>query len=245
MQQKIFSLLLENDEITWKSIIQKLVKEEQMDPWDVDVSVLSKKYIQMLNKLKELDFRISGKIVLAAALLLKMKSSRLVGEDMTELDRLIASADQYAEDYSDEFYGDLEREFMDLHPPQEPEIPKLVPKTPQPRTRKVSVYDLMEALEQALQVKKRRIIRNIPAKKIEIPEKEIDITQIIKEVYVKVKKFFRTGAKELFFTDLIKSDAKEDVILTFIPLLHLAKQRKIDLQQDKHFGPIEVQIKEK
>jgi len=243
MQQKIFSLILENDEITWQTIIAKLVKEEQMDPWDVDVSLLSKKYIQMLKKLKELDFRISGKVLLAAAVLLKMKSSRLVGADMTELDRLIASAEQYGDDFGDEFYDELEREFMDLHPQEKPKIPKLVPRTPQPRTRKVSVYDLMEALEKALEVKRRRVIRNIPARKIVVPDKERDITEIIKEVYGKVKEVFEAGTKKLFFKELITSDAKEDVILTFIPLLHLVKERKVDLEQKKHFGPIEIQLK--
>mgnify|MGYP000237621912 CR=1 FL=1 len=52
MQEKIFDMLLSEDEITWQTIIYDLVKSEQMNPWDVDVSVLTKKYIIILKKLK-------------------------------------------------------------------------------------------------------------------------------------------------------------------------------------------------
>jgi chromatin segregation and condensation protein Rec8/ScpA/Scc1 (kleisin family) len=43
----------------------------------------------MLKKLKEHDFRISGKIILAAALLLKIKSKHLLSSGIDNLDQLI------------------------------------------------------------------------------------------------------------------------------------------------------------
>ena len=84
MEERIMQIILgkESNEVTWRSMIYELVKSEQMDPWNVDISVLSKRYVQMLKKLKELDFMVSGKMVLAAAILLKMKSNLLVGEEM-------------------------------------------------------------------------------------------------------------------------------------------------------------------
>ena len=42
-----------------------------MDPWDINVSVLAEKFLVMLNKLKEMDFRVSGKMVFLKMLLLK------------------------------------------------------------------------------------------------------------------------------------------------------------------------------
>ena len=50
--------------------------------------------------------------------------------------------------------------------------------------------------------------------------------------------------KTLTFTQLIPSDAKKDKVLTFIPLLHLTNQRKIDLIQEKHFSEIEIKLRE-
>ena len=42
-QEGIFELLFDKDEISWQSIILELVRTNQMNPWDVDVSLLSQK----------------------------------------------------------------------------------------------------------------------------------------------------------------------------------------------------------
>ena len=240
MQQQIFELLLDSDEVTWQSIIYKLVREDGMDPWDVDLTILTRKYIHMLRKLKEMDFRISGKVLLAAAILLRLKSSRLIGEDMYQLDRLIASAESTEDQLGDEFYRQLEDEMAGAHGVTPEGYPSLMPKTPQPRTRKVSIYDLMESLEKALEVNSRKVLRNIPAKRMERPKREVDISSIINEVYLRISSIFAKDDKPLFFNNLLKTETKEEKIYTFIPILHLAKDRKIDLHQKQHFGPIQI-----
>lgn len=236
-QEEIFQLLFDKDEVTWQTIIYEAVKSEEMDPWDIDISLLTKKYIEMLRKLKEMNFRISGKILLAAAILLKIKSNRLLGKDLDQFDQLFAQT----EDSEDLYYDES---FLDSESIKQEEKPKLIPRTPQPRKRKVSVYDLVGALQQALDVKERRVMRSIPEGKVEIPEKGVDIGIMIKEVYSKVKKFFSFGNKKLTFSKLIPSDSKDDKIYTFIPLLHLTNQRKIDLNQEEHFGEIEILLRQ-
>jgi segregation and condensation protein A len=230
--EQVFELLFNQDEITWQSILQDLVRTEQMDPWDVDVSLLTKRYLEMLKKLKEMDFRVSGKVLLAAAILLKMKSSRLVG-DANQLDQM------FNEPEAAELYDELEEEFQRM---ARPETPVLIPKTPQPRKRKVSIYDLVKALNKALEVKQRRVLNSIPPMNVEIPEKKKDITEVIKDIYGSIKSFFSRGSEKLTFSKLAPSKSKEDKVYTFIPLLHLANQdhRKIDLFQQKHFGDIEI-----
>ena len=89
MQDKILELLLERDEITWQSIILDLVKTQEVDPWDIDISLLSQKYLEIVRKLKEANLFVSGKVLLASALLLKIKSERLLSEDFVALDNLL------------------------------------------------------------------------------------------------------------------------------------------------------------
>ena len=240
VQDRVFELLFNEDEITWQSILFNLVTKEQMNPWDINISALSKKFMDMLKKLKEMDFSVSGKIILAAALLLRLKSSKLVDEDILELDRLIASTDE-----SEDLYEDL-IDFEEAPPGTfEGEKPSLIPRTPQPRKRKVSIYDLVDALEKALEVRKRRVTRNIPPQNIQIPEKTIDISLVIGEVFRRIKGFFSKGNRRLTFNHLTPTDSKDDKVYTFIPLLHLTNQRKIDLHQQKHFGEIEVELLKK
>ena len=231
--ERIFQLLYNQDEVTWQSLLHDLVKKEQMNPWDVNISLLTKKYIDTIKKLKELDFRISGKVLLAAAILLKMKSNRLLNEDLSELDRLLTQSE---EELIDE---------LDLEEPQTHHEEKhtLIPRTPQPRKRKVSVFDLVKALEKALEVKQRRVMNSIPPMDVKIPKKTKDITQIIREVYTKIRSFFIINKqKTLTFTQLVPSKTKEDKIYTFIPLLHLTTQRKVNLSQQEHFGEIEIML---
>jgi segregation and condensation protein A len=236
MQEKVFQLLFNEDEVTWQSLLYELVKTEQMDPWDIDVSLLAKRYIATIRKLKELDFRLSGKVLLAAAILLKIKSNRLVGEDLMQLDKLIGGEEE----------EELFEEVGEIAPEEEPvEKPSLIPRTPQPRKRKVSIYDLVEALEKALEVKQRRVMHSIPPLDIEVPKKTRDITQVIREVYGNIKAFFFKNKKsKLMFSQLVPSDKKEDKIYTFVPLLHLTHQRKIELEQPVHFEDIEIMLRE-
>src|SRR3989344_3442829 len=237
MEDRIMQIVLgkESNEVTWRSMIYELVRSEQMDPWNVDISVLSKRYVQMLRKLKELDFRVSGKMVLAAAILLKMKSSLLVGEEMAELDRLMAPQDEEA--LNEAFYDDLEGTY-----PGKEEYHPLMPRTPQPRKRKVSIYDLMIALQKALEVRDRRILRSIPSVKVEVPEKKVDISKLIADVHNRIKSYFSTAAGKLTFSKLIEGEGKADKIYKFNALLHLANvdHRQVDLVQEEHFGEIEI-----
>ncbi len=234
--EKIFEMLFDKDEVTWQALIHELVKSEQIDPWDVNISLLTKKYIETIQKLKELDFRVSGKMLLAAAILLKIKSNKLVGEDIEYLDRLISQEDDEELSFEEE-----------LEPRPKEDIPtSLIPRTPQPRKRKVSIYDLMGALERALEIKRRRVLKSIPPMDVHIPEKKKDISAIIKDIYGKIKLFFWEHRKDrLTFSNLLPEGAsKEDKVYTFVPLLHLTNQRKIDVFQQQHFGEIDIVLRQ-
>ena len=234
--ERIFQILYSKDEVTWQSLLYELIKKEGMNPWDVDISQLTKDYIETIKKLKELDFRISGKVLLAAAILLKVKSNRLLNEDLYEFDRLLTEEEELVEE-------------LDLEDQQHYEpgsSPVLIPRTPQPRKRKVSVFDLVNALEKALEVKQRRVLNSIPPMNLKIPEKKRDITEIIRDVYTKIKLFFSKGQKnKITFSQLVPSQSKEDKVYTFIPLLHSANQSKIDMAQQEHFGEIEIYLASK
>ena len=231
--ERIFQILYKEDEVTWQSLLYELVKKEGMNPWDINISLLTKNYIDTIKKLKELDFRISGKVLLAAAILLKMKSNRLLNEDLSEFDRLLTQEEELVEE--------LELEEQQQY--QFGEKPILIPRTPQPRKRKVSIFDLVNALEKALEVKQRRVLNSIPPMSVRIPERKRDITEVIREVYSRIKSFFMINSqKRLTFTQLVPSQKKEDKIFTFIPLLHLTNQRKVNLEQKEHFGEIEIML---
>ena len=241
MEEKLFQMLVEENEISWKAIIYDLIKKENMDPWNVDVSLLAHKYIERLKKYKEMDLKIGGTVLLASTLLLKIKSKRLVGEDLNEFDRLLASGDVD----EDQFYDELEQELRKGELIGMDEKYEIIPRTPQPRKRKVSVYDLVKALEQALEVKKRRVFNQMREHPdITIPEAKFDITKAVKGLFDKIKFFFfKNKENKLTFSQLVPSEKKQDKVFTFIPLLHLDNQQKIHLDQKEHFKDIDISLK--
>lgn len=82
MHDKIIDILFDQQDVTWQNMIFEAVKKEEMDPWDVDISALAKRFLDMVKQLKEMDFKVSGKIILAAAILLRLKSNKLLTDDL-------------------------------------------------------------------------------------------------------------------------------------------------------------------
>jgi len=237
MQDQILDMLLKRDEITWQTILYDLIKTEQMNPWDIDISLLSQKYLETVRKLKETNFFISGKVILASAILLKIKSEKLVDENIARFDSVLFNHPLETDEFD---YFEVKNQRIKLM-----ENPRLTIKTPQARKRKVSLNDLVKALEKALDVDKRRTLRRIAMmsvpENIKIPEKKFDIGEKIKEIYTRIKDFFKMKDPEkLTFNQLVQSNKKEDRIYTFIPLLHLDNQEKIRLNQEIPFGEIEI-----
>ena len=68
---------------------------------------------------------------------------------------------------------------------------------------------------------------------------KINISSLIKNLYSKLKDFFKKYPK-VTFTQLLPSQSKEDKVITFIPLLHLENQGKINLEQEVQFGEITI-----
>lgn len=232
MQDRLYDMLLKEDEITWQSIILDLIKTEQMNPWDINISLLTKKYIERIKELKDANFFISGKILLAAALLLRIKSYKLVDHDLVDFDNILFPPGEDLDNIED---------LHDYHLDPE-KIPKLAVKSPLARKRKVSVNDLIEALKKALNVSKRKELKMLEEKNFKSPEmpgKKIDITQLIKDIYDRLLEFFKKKER-ITFNELVNSNRKEDKFLTLIPLLHLDNKEKITLEQEEHFGDIHI-----
>jgi len=237
---QVLDIVLKEDDLNWKDLVMDLVRKENMDPWDIDVSLLAKKFLQMIKEIKETDFRVTGKMVLAASLLLKIKSDRLLIDDLANFDALINGPE---DEFLDEDF-DIEKvsleDFLN-------DNKKLVPRTPQPRQRKVSVFDLVDALEQALDqdTKRRRaLILRQQSEEVDvtIAKKVFNLAETMDGLQNQLKRLFTKKKTKVMFHDLVTGPDKQDKVFTFLPLLHLENQQKVHLDQEDHFGDIEVTL---
>ena len=233
-QEQIHSLLF-GDKLSWQAIIYDLINTEQLDPWDIDISLLSQKYIERVKSLEEADFFVSSKVLLATALLLRMKSEILLYHHIPTLNELLFGKKE------DKKY---KQEKINL----EESIPELIAKTPLPRFRKVTLDELMQALGKAINTENRRIQKIVIGKQHEfeaavaIPKNRINLKDQIKKVYSRLKDIFSQREEKLAFSEIAgKSD--EEKVATFVPLLHLDNQHKVWLEQEKHFEEIWILMK--
>jgi segregation and condensation protein A len=232
-QEQIHGLLF-GDKLSWQAIIYDLINTGQLEPWDIDLSMLSGKYLEKIRELEEANFFISSKVLLAASLLLRLKSEILLNEHIRSIDEVLFGK-------KEEKYKPMERIILD-----ENEIPILYPKTPMARMRKVSLQELMLALNKAINTENRRIKREINEKQM-IREAEIvmpkasrvNIRDRIKKIYSKILTAFKDKKTKISYSELTGND-KEEKRACFLPVLHLDSQQRIFLEQDKHFAEIYV-----
>jgi len=245
----MFQAIFSEDDVRWQSIIYELIRSGKVDPWDVDISKFTKEYTDMLGKFKQMNFRVSGKVVLAAAILLKLKTNHL------GLDDFIVLTEEPEEDLAlnDEEYMDQDEEKLvklAQHIKQtKKKSYKLEPKLVGPRRRKVTVFELVDALKKALEVDERRTTRKgrieISQPKKEYKVNKVDILGKIKELHKRIIAKVKGTKNMVAFNDLVnKPEDKKDVIWTFIPLLHLANDEKVWLHQEEPFKDIKVELLE-
>ena len=237
-QEQIHDILF-NREIGWQEIIYDLINTEQLDPWDINIILLTNRYMEKIQELEEADFFVSSKVLLAASLLLRIKSEILLNKYIKSIDEIL-----FGKKEEQKTQSPMER--IEL----EEEIPELIPKSPIPRYKRVTLEELMESLNKAIKTENRRIKKEIVNKnalretRISMPKKKTSIKDKIKDIHQNIILYFdkNTKHKKVAFTTLLGKSKKEK-ITSFPPLLHLENQKKVWLEQERHFEEIHIWLK--
>jgi segregation and condensation protein A len=229
----------------WQTLIYDLIHSEQLDPWDIDIVVLTNKYFEKIYELEETDYYISSKVLLAAALLLRIKSELL-------LNRYIKSIDEVLFGKKEDKRPSADRIEID-----EGDLPILIPKTPLPRMRQVTLNELMAALNKAINTESRRIKREVAIKRakklseVDFPTfRKIDLKDRIRQFYAKILTAVRkkTSGNEkhmnkVGYTELTGTQ-RDEKLACFLPVLHLSNTKKLWLEQESHLEEIWIYLYE-
>ena len=225
----------------WQAVIYDLIHTEQLDPWDINLVVLTEKYFERITEMDETDFYDSSKVLLAAALLLRIKSEFLLNKHLRSIDEILFGR----KEDDKRIYERIEI--------NEDELPILIPKTPLPRARRVTLPELMAALNKAMNTESRRIKREVAvtrAKKlseVDFPKfRRIDLKDRIKQFYARILTSIKHKAvkpdkhlNKIGYSELIGSE-KEEKLACFLPVLHLSNSKKLWLEQSGHLEEIYI-----
>lgn len=207
-------------------ILVKLAQEGEIDPWNIDIVEVTDKFLQHIEQMERLDLRISGRTLLYAAILLRMKSNILVEAPSEEIDSWV-----------DDF------EFLDV---EEYPIPK--PPVRRHSNRPVTLNELIVELEKAEVVEQRRAIRKHTreVKEFTRPTTEqvlgIAHEEDIEGNIRKMRETLKLSLKDknyITLSELIDGD-RHNKLMTYISLLFLANMKEIWLEQKEIFGELYI-----
>jgi len=219
---------------TWEGVLTRLTSD--MDPWNIDLSELARRYRAYLQALKENDFEISGRMVLTCSVLLRMKSDELLAmEYRTDRDGLVSEIEDAIE----------QEELLWEEPPNPDDFSLPVLRRPH---RQVTLGDLRTALTSALKVSRRRAERLIDHVEMEDFDPfagfeigGLDISDRLQSLLTRIKNFL-SGRRVLSFFRLLEKGDKEERVQRFFEILHLAASGDIECSQSEFLGDILIKL---
>lgn len=207
---------------TWREMLLDLVHQNTLDPWNIDVVDIATKYLERIRKIETSDLRIPANLILAAAILLRFKSDALQLEEQVQQDTL--------ETYIEEGVP--------------VEIPMLELRSRIPPKRRVTLDELLNAMEKVFQdsASRETVLKQVtlPAN-MEIKLSEFNVEEKIREVFGKVSANADSEGW-VTFSSLLGENSREEIIYTLLPLLYLAQEQKVTVLQEKFFGEIFIKV---
>jgi segregation and condensation protein A len=216
---------------TWKDVLMGLINSEKIDPWNIDVSEITTKYLEVITKMKNLDLHLPGNLILAASILVRIKSNDLIFKEEENLydygmeglpEELMFSVDGINNSDSTNF--------------------ELAYKQKLPRMRKVTLEELMGAVEEAIKEESKREIKIKENKKekfimpIKIDTKKVDVEKIIKNTYNKITE--KSDEYGMVSFNNITNNETKDKIYSMIAILYLETHEYVTIIQETFFGEI-------
>ncbi len=202
-------------------ILVNLAKNGEIDPWNIDIVELTDKFLKHVEEMEKMDLRVSGRTLLYASILLRMKSNALV--EVEEPQDVIDDTPEF--------------EISDYP----------VPSLPLRRTsnRPVTLNELLSELKKAEVIEKRRMERF----KSRVEERRTTIEEVLsiaheEDIESRVGRM-RSLLDELFekqkyikFSDLSSPLDRAGKVMAYLALLFLATKKEIWLEQEELFGEL-------
>ena len=218
-------------------LLLHLIKKSKMEIFDIEISEITKEYLKYLDNMKEMNLDIASEYLVMASELIEIKSKNLLpnSEEDEENDEYIDSEEalkkrlieyqKYKESTS--IFRDLENNRASYYT----KIPESIKNYTDEEIKNdgsVDMYDLLDAFQRLLDRQKysKPINTKIARKELSVKERVVKIRDILK-----VK-------KKINFIELFDDFSKPYVVVTFLSVLEMAKNKEITLRQDNNFSDI-------
>lgn len=218
-------------------LLLHLIKKSKMEIFDIEISEITRMYLNYIEEMTDMNLDIASEYLVMAAELIEMKSRKLLPnkkdeeEEVTEenpeeeLKRRLVEYKKYKE--STEVFRSLEENRSNYYT-KAPESLKQYSSEKLENDGSVGIFDLLDAFQKLLE----RQEYNKP-KNTKITRKELSV----KERVAKIRDILKVH-KKLNFIELFDDFSKPYVVVTFLSVLEMAKNREINIKQDNNFSDI-------
>ncbi|MCP1663287.1 MAG: segregation/condensation protein A [Methanocalculus sp. MSAO_Arc1] len=229
-------------------ILVRMAEDGEIDPWNIDIVLVTDRFLSELERRRELDLRISGRTLLYASILLRMKSDALLEQsagDEDDADQGVDDADLFApEDFESDGDAPLPGPIEAL----EREIQRRI-RRKEYRTRPITLYELITQLKLAEKEERRRQRRRhlpyddeddlvIAEDVVEIAHEEA-FDEISSRIYSTLLLLDPNGSDPVPLSRLA-SEINCPLYEVYIPVLFLMLEDQVDLLQEEFYGEIFV-----
>ena len=219
-------------------LLLHLIKKSKMEIFDVKISEITKEYLNFINEMNEMNLDIASEYLVMAAELIEMKSRKLLpnknDEDENaeleddpeeELKRRLIEYKKYKESTLE--FRNLEEKRLSYYT-KAPESLEKYSKEKVENNGNLGINDLLEAFQKLLERQEynKPVNTKIARKELSVKERIVTIRDILKE------------KKKINFIELFDDFSKSYVVVTFLSVLEMAKNKEIILKQDNNFGEI-------
>lgn len=223
-------------------LLLHLIKVNEMDIYDINISEITEQYITFINNMKATDMDVAADYLLMASELVHIKSKNLleVDEDEDEeSDFLINSKEELTKRLLEyQAIKELTSSFKDLSEKRSEIYTKLPANLDEYRENEKisgqgSLDDLLDAFQ--LFLERQKYVKPINTK---ITKKEYSVEERCKTIRDMLK-----INRKLNFVDLFEEFNKSYVVVTFLSLLEMTKNNEIILIQEDNFSPLLIEKK--
>ena len=223
-------------------LLLSLIEKNKMDIYDIKLDEITDQYLEYINKAQELNLDLASEFLSLASTLLYIKSRKLLpgkNEEEEEIseEELIRRIIEYKK------YKDITIKLRQNFEENSKRFYKAQEKIALPKQKLEEKYEenIIPNLYEKLWIKNKEKV-NENAKNIE----KIAITETV-TVLSKVKQMYKEliKNKQFIFNKLfsIKRVSSQEVVTAFSGLLELSRREKVQTEQDKLFGDINVKRK--
>ncbi|MFN7133333.1 MAG: segregation and condensation protein A, partial [Myxococcales bacterium] len=222
-------------------LLMHLIREHKIDIFDIPIALITEKYLETLEVMKQLDLDVAGEFIMMAASLAHIKSRMLLprqevsgpeetqeeqGDPREELVRRLLNYQKYRAAAEELGRMDvLDRDVFTRKVSAEP-----VPLGDnEVGFAEVSVFKLIEALDRALKAAKKEIPHQVFVDRLSIGDA---ISKLIDRL--------KSEPKLSFFELLAGQGERHRIVVTFLALLEMCKLRLIRIYQETEHEDIIV-----